>query len=261
MQKMSLISRKWMLGRFVWRSLLCAFVLFSHSVHAQSPKCAPTATFTYLGVKEPEAVVSDSYSGSAPVKAEFKANPSGLDESDGMSLYSARYEWKIFDTAMPESPFVHRFEEDMEYTFQSSGSFSVELSATFIHGTDTIYYPEEGDEATRFTISISESKLEMPNAFSPNGDGYNDTYKAKDTHQGIISFRATIFNRWGQKLYSWNDVNGEWDGKVNGKVVPDGVYFVNVVAKGADGHDYHIRKDVNVLTRTTETTEGGTTDE
>lgn len=240
---------------------LAAILTLHLPVGAQTPTCSPTATFTYLGAANPEAEEAESYSGSAPVKAEFKANPSGLDDADGVSLYSARYEWKIYDSKTPETPLVHRFEEDMEYTFQTSGSFTVELTATFVQGNDTVYYPEEGEEGMRFSVSIAESKLEMPNAFSPNGDGYNDTYKAKDTHQSIVSFRATVFNRWGKKLYSWNDVNGEWDGKVNGHVVPDGVYFINVVAKGADGHDYHFRKDINVLTRTVESAGGGTTDE
>jgi gliding motility-associated-like protein len=93
----------------------------------------------------------------------------------------------------------------------------------------------------------------MPNAFSPNGDGHNDIYRAKQsTLQSIVEFKATIFNRWGQKLYQWTDPHGGWDGKYNGKTVKDGVYFVNVVAKGADGTEYKIRKDVNVLTRYTE---------
>ena len=143
---------------------------------------------------------------------------------------------------------VHRFDENLEYTFLHSGSFIVELKATFVLDGDTIAYPAEGEKPATFSVSVKQSQLEMPNAFSPNGDSWNNTYRVKK-HQSIVEFKATIFNRWGQKLYSWDDVNGEWDGKVNGKVVKDGVYFVNVVAKGADGRVYHIRKDINVLTR------------
>ncbi len=237
---------------------LTAF-LVGMAVKAQIPTCAPTATFTYLGAVEPTAEEAESYSGSAPVKAEFCANPSGVDDSDGTTLYTARYEWKIYNQLEPDVILVHRFEENMDYTFEKSGSYVIELSATFVQGTDSIFYPDEGETGGRFTVSIAESILEMPNGFSPNGDGINDTYKAKDNYQSIISFKATIFNRWGQRLYSWSDVNGEWDGKVNGRVVPDGVYFVNVVAKGADGHEFRIRKDVNVLTRIVEegTSTGG----
>ena len=112
-----------------------------------------------------------------------------------------------------------------------------------MHGNDTIVFPEEGT-AEPFVVSISESVLEMPNAFSPNGDGYNDIYKVKEGYQSIVSFKAVIFNRWGQKLYAWDTLDGGWDGMFHGKTVKDGVYFVVV----NDGKEYKIRKDVNVLT-------------
>ena len=119
--------------------------------------------------------------------------------------------------------------------------------ATFVNGNDTIVFNEDGT-AEPFVVSISESVLEMPNAFSPNGDGYNDIYKVKEGYQSIVSFKAVIFNRWGQKLYAWDTLDGGWDGKFHGKTVKDGVYFVVVNARGADGKEYKIRKDVNVLT-------------
>ncbi len=211
---------------------------------------APTAVFCYTGsdgaVVEEEA---ESFSGSAPVTGRFCANPT---DADG---YDVRYEWRITRVG-DSSPLVLRFDEDLEYTFTSSGSFSVEVLATFVVGTDTISYPDEGETGQVFTVSIATSRLEMPNGFSPNGDSFNEVYKAKDNHQSIVSFHAVVFNRWGKRLYEWHDVNGGWDGRVGGRMVPDGVYFVNVVAKGADGHDYHIRKDINVLTGYTEAASG-----
>lgn len=110
--------------------------------------------------------------------------------------------------------------------------------------------PEESDSTA--TI-VSESKLTFPNAFSPNGDGINDIFKAKE-HQNLVEFRAYIFNRWGQKLYEWTNPDEGWDGTSGGKDVKDGVYFVLVKAKGSDGKDYHIRKDVNLLRGYTEGT-------
>ncbi|MDD2602523.1 MAG: gliding motility-associated C-terminal domain-containing protein, partial [Prevotella sp.] len=111
------------------------------------------------------------------------------------------------------------------------------------------YWTSEGQP---ISVSISESKLEMPNAFSPNGDGINDIYRAKEGYRSLIEFKATIFNRWGQKLYSWTDPADGWDGKFNGKNVADGVYFVLVQAKGADGRKFNIKRDVNLLRGFTE---------
>ena len=92
----------------------------------------------------------------------------------------------------------------------------------------------------------SESKLVMPNAFTPNGDGHNDIYKAK-SYQNLTEFHAYIFNRWGQKLYEWSDPAEGWDGTYQGHDVKAGVYFVLVKARGSDEVVYNIRKDVNLL--------------
>ncbi|MEG1580119.1 MAG: gliding motility-associated C-terminal domain-containing protein, partial [Bacteroidaceae bacterium] len=93
----------------------------------------------------------------------------------------------------------------------------------------------------------SESKLEMPNAFSPNGDGQNDVYKAKEGYQSIVSFHAYIFNRWGKKIYEWTTLEGGWNGCSGGTNVKDGVYFCLVEAKGADGRNYTIKKSITLL--------------
>ena len=101
----------------------------------------------------------------------------------------------------------------------------------------------EGEEEQEI---ITESKLSFPNAFSPNGDGKNDKFIAKEC-QNISEFHAYIFNRWGQKLFDWTNSADGWDGTYNGKPVNEGVYFLLCKAKGTDGKTYNIRKDVNLL--------------
>lgn len=115
---------------------------------------------------------------------------------------------------------------------------------------------EEGEEQTD-TTATQVSRLEMPNAFSPNDDGINDKYQAKSNYQNIVEFKAMIFNRWGQCLYTWTewtDIENGWDGTYKGKPVKDGVYFVRVRAKGGDGKEFDIRKDVNLLRKYNEIT-------
>ena len=132
------------------------------------------------------------------------------------------------------------------------------LYATFTKGNDVIQYGQEyWSEQQPLRVTISESKLEMPNAFSPNGDGINDIYKAKDGYQSLTEFHAYIFNRWGQKLYEWTNPADGWDGKYKGKDVAQGVYYVLVKAKGADGKTYNIKRDVNLLRGYTEGTNTG----
>lgn len=221
------------------RAILFRLVVFwcmgAASAIAQSiPGANPVMTvITDEGEQE-----ETSYEGSAPVEIRFEARPENLGS------YTAYYEWRFYTQGNESSPYIIRYDENTAYTFMTSGQTFIDLLITFVDGKDTINY--EMDEP--FVVSVSESKLEMPNAFSPNGDGINDVYKAKDGWQSIVSFKAAIFTRWGKKLYEWNDPDGGWDGKVNGHVVPDGAYYCVIQAKGADGKNYSIKKTVSVLT-------------
>lgn len=212
------------------------------------PTISPTATYTSVDGEETE---TGEMSGQAPLVGRFKANPANVGD------YTATYEWR-FTREGETQPYLTRYEEDTEYTFRQAGSHSIVLYATFTRGNDVVEYGQQyWDEQSPLRVTISESKLEMPNAFSPNGDGINDVYKAKDGYQSLVEFHAYIFNRWGQKLFEWTNPADGWDGKYKGKDVAQGVYFVLVEAKGADGKTYKIKRDVNLLRGFTESTNNG----
>lgn len=124
----------------------------------------------------------------------------------------------------------------------------------------TIAHPDDDDDEVEETVdstTLQKSILQMPNAFSPNDDGINDYYQAKSNYQNIVEFKAMIFNRWGQCLYTWTDWTDEkkgWNGTYRGKPVKDGVYFVRVKAKGGDGQEFDIKRDVNLLRKFNEVT-------
>jgi gliding motility-associated-like protein len=227
------------------KSLILLFlvaVLWPVAATAQSVD--PQAYYTN---EKGEELVSRSISdGQAPLNVVFRSNPTDMDG------YSPSYEWhfrRVEQGAAEEELFV-RYEEDTEYTFVESGTYYI------VQKTRLEQDGAELDSIT-ITLTISDSMLEFPNAFSPNHDDWNDIYQAKEGWRNIVEFRAIIFNRWGQKLYEWTDPAGGWDGTHNGHDVKEGVYFVLVRAKGADGREYNIRKDVNLLR--TSITEGGQT--
>lgn len=221
-------------------------LLFASKAMAQAsyPLIDPQGTYTDDSGDEQ---TSTSISGNAPLTVHFAANPS---ETSGWSNY---YEWRFYKDTRENSPYMVRYDEETDVTFNDAGTHLVVCYAMFIQGTDTVAYTDEyWNETGPITVTISESRLEMPNGFSPNGDGINDIYKAKKGWQSIVDFHAYIFNRWGQKLYEWTDPNGGWDGTFHGKDVKEGVYFCLVKAKGADGRNYHIKTDVNLLRGYTE---------
>lgn len=91
-------------------------------------------------------------------------------------------------------------------------------------------------DSTSVTIVVSETiKIIIPNIFSPNGDGVNDLFFIDGT--GVKTLSVTIFNRWGNKLYEYNTINGSWSGDGHG----DGTYFYLIVAVGND--DKEVRQE------------------
>lgn len=183
----------------------------------------------------------------APLVAHFTSNPKDAEGWD------VTYEWVIMVDTVTGSAGGHayelarRFEEDLEYDFVLKGQYQVRLKATFTDGADKVQFPAEEGDSVVFSFSISGSKLKFPNTFTPNGDGQNDVLKAKE-YQSIVEFHAAVFNRWGQRLYEWDDVSEGWDGTFGGSTVRNGAYYLVVNAKGADGTVYKIKKAINVIT-------------
>jgi gliding motility-associated-like protein len=70
-------------------------------------------------------------------------------------------------------------------------------------------------------------EIEMPNVFSPNGDGVNDRFLPMELNG--INGQLEIYNRWGQLLFSSTDLARGWNGQVNGEDVPGGTYYFTVL--------------------------------
>lgn len=214
---------------------MTAFMSYSAIKAADKyPSVNPKAIF--IASNKPDSVAMQ-ISGSAPIKGYFYACPQDADGWEG------HYEWNFYREG-DTTPYLTRYDEDTELTFYESGLHQITLNGKFVRGDEEIEFSID-----KGTIScvVSESKLEMPNAFSPNGDEFNEIYKAKDSYQSIVEFHAYIFNRYGQKLFEWTDPADGWDGTYKGKPVKEGVYYVLVKAKGSDGIDYLIKRDVNLM--------------
>lgn len=216
-----------------WQILLTVFAMFvSLSASAQSVEISAI----YIDDSGVEVETRNDFSGQAPLSVSFRANPQDMEGLD------PTYEWHFRMEGEGKDMMV-RYEENTDYTFTKAGKTYVTLYANL---------GNEERDSSRICVTISESKLLMPNAFTPNGDTHNDVYKAKE-YQSIVEFHAYIFNRWGQKLFEWTNPAEGWDGNYNGSPVKEGVYFVVVKAHGADGIVYNIRKDVNLLRGFTKT--------
>jgi gliding motility-associated-like protein len=85
-----------------------------------------------------------------------------------------------------------------------------------------------------------------PNAFSPNGDGFNDTWKM----EGFKLFNTVsvkIFNRWGQLVFESSDPNAEWDGtNKKGKDLPVGTYYY-IIDYSTDSYSKKISGPITII--------------
>ena len=80
-----------------------------------------------------------------------------------------------------------------------------------------------------YILTNTSEFIEVPNVFTPNGDGTNDFYFINS--KGMIELSITIVNRWGEVVYKSNDIEGKWDGTSKGNLCADGVYFYILNAK------------------------------
>jgi gliding motility-associated-like protein len=89
--------------------------------------------------------------------------------------------------------------------------------------------------------------LSAPNAFSPNGDGNNDEFCIQGLSKCISSFEISIFNRWGEKIYSSTEANFCWDGKYKGVSLDPGVFVYYLKAIYIDNSELTKKGNITLL--------------
>lgn len=78
-------------------------------------------------------------------------------------------------------------------------------------------------------VLVKETVIDIPNAFTPNGNGTNSIFKP--SKRGIANLKSfNIYNRWGQKVFETTNIEQGWDGTLSGKEQPIGVYIYTIEA-------------------------------
>ena len=120
-------------------------------------------------------------------------------------------------------------QNDPVHSYEKKGSYDVTLYVTYFSGC--IYEIKK-------TIYVGDSyEIEFPNAFTPNGDGLNDTFRP--VYYGFKSVDLQVFDTWGTLIYSEtakgaNIMNG-WNGMLNGKPATNGNYIFQVSGEAFNG--------------------------
>ncbi|MBW8683407.1 PKD domain-containing protein [Chitinophaga rhizophila] len=152
------------------------------------------------------------------VPVEFK---NGTFTFNNTSQFARNYLWDFGDGQSADT-------EDAQHKYELPGSYRVTLYAgNEIGCTDSISHA--------WYIVTPDLVLEIPNAFSPNGDGMNDSWNI-DGLKARPQATTEIYNRWGQIVFTGIGYT-PWDGTRRGQPLPQGTYYY-VIKTSADEKPY-----------------------
>lgn len=146
------------------------------------------------------------------------------------SQNATNYEWEFGDGN--SDTFIHPTN-----IYDIPGLYYITLIAIDDKGcTDTIVKP----------INIEEEWfIYVPNTFTPDGDRNNNDFRAVTV--GVKSLNVDVYNRWGEVVFTSNELGFAWDGTYNGVYAQDGTYTYNIGFITNSGREKVIRGHVNLL--------------
>lgn len=206
---------------------------WGESRKTESPFYQPTAVSAHTSMTSNQSTGGSSLPAtqlSGPVEATFTA---------AVTDAVVYHEWQIatdpefmnIDLRYNETEFTHSFDRTSTNYIRFLAS-NPDNSCTY--------------ESEPYLISIGESSIVCPNAFFPSAAG-SPHNEWKITYSSLTAFECQIFNRWGIKVFSFNDPSKGWDGKYRGRLVDPGVYYYVIKARGTDGKDYSLSGSINII--------------
>ncbi len=122
-----------------------------------------------------------------------------------------------------------------EYAWYRSGSFFDSAASIMVSPSQTTTYLLQVSDPRKtiyedwctIEVQVCDIPLNVPNVFTPNGDGINDFFQIENPENA--AYELFIFNRWGALILETNH-DKLWDGTVDGKPVASGTYFYSLTA-------------------------------
>lgn len=132
------------------------------------------------------------------------------------------------------------------------------VNPVFNYGQTTKYYLQVTDSAgcklndsVTINVMYCNSYIKVPQAFTPNNDGVNDYFTVFGEY--ISDYQIKIFNRWGEEVYSSNDVNElnnlgrGWDGRYKGKLQDVGTFVYEIQATDLNGKNIFKKGNLTLI--------------
>ncbi len=175
----------------------------------------PTVSFPDTGTYQIQYSITDEYGCQLELVKSFYYNP-----------IEAEIEINNDTTLCEESLFIPSFNtQDFDsWYFENNNTLTpIQISES---GFQTLFATFKGctfSENIYIDTYDCNAKLYIPNIFSPNNDGFNDSFGPLGEDFEVITFR--VFDRWGSLIFEANDNDSFWDGRMNGEVLDAGVYM------------------------------------
>lgn len=172
--------------------------------------------------------------------ADFSFTPEQVNNFDPLvqftdeSSNTIRWEWNFNGLGTS-------FDPNPTFPFVNTGPNLVQLTVWASSGCI--------DTASAIINVIPEIRFQLPNAFTPNGDGVNDLYFGNGNANEAEDFMLAIWNRYGEKIFETNDPKEGWNGRKNnvGENQINDVYIVTVTYKDFFGEVIHLNGFATVI--------------
>jgi gliding motility-associated-like protein len=149
------------------------------------------------------------------------------------STGATKFEWQFGDgetlAVSSMEPVKHIFNESKKYN-------------TCLIALNAVGCPDTTCQIVQAKVS---PLLDVPNAFTPNGDGINDKVFVRGF--GIIKMNWKVYNRWGKVVFETTDRTQGWDGKFKGVLQPKEVYHYTLEVQYSDQTRFTKSGDITLL--------------
>ena len=147
----------------------------------------------------------------------------------------------------PEQPRIQDFTNCFEYNtpfmidiptnvdvvwagFENRGDSTLLITKDGTYYADLSIYPQCSITVNVDVEDFCPMTFYVPNAFTPNKDGINETFEPK--MYNIVSYKIIIYNRWGERIFTSTNPENQWDGTVNGNEAQQDVYVYKILYSG-----------------------------
>ncbi len=134
------------------------------------------------------------------------------------------------------------------------GGNSVSIGFDAIADDEAQNFCVKVEAATDSCVSLSDvvcierqPDVNIPNAFTPNGDGLNDTFGPIIRQAQVASFEFIIYDRYGGRVFSTTDASKRWDGTIGGSYAAEGGYLYYLKMKLQNGSTIERKGSVNLI--------------